>query len=106
MSFKLKTTFGAIAILLSAAVPARAAAILTFSTDAAVQSGTIAYSGSGAATGTSITFDDFDVAGAPANNGDYFCEACVLNFTTGANFDETLPTFEWNGGGSFTITGT
>jgi hypothetical protein len=106
MSFKLKTTLGALALLLVVSAPAQAAAILTFGNDVGVSAGTVVYSGTGAVAGASITFDDFDVTGAPANNGDYFCEACVLNFTTGANFDETLPTYEWAGGGTFTITGT
>jgi hypothetical protein len=48
------------------------------------------------------------VSGATQNNGDFYCDGCVLNFTTGNNTEdpETLPVYEWGAGGTFTITGT
>ena len=79
---------------------------LTFDNEGAA-TGNLTYNGTTTVTGTNITFDDFDVSGAPVDNGDaIFCEACVLNFTSGNNTDETLPVYEWGGPGTITISGT
>lgn len=101
-----KYAFVMLAALLAFATPSFAA-LLTFDNEGTI-AGNVTYSGSGSVTGGSITFDDFDVSGAPVNNGDFACVGCVLTFTSGANTDETLPAFEWGAGtpNSVTITGT
>jgi hypothetical protein len=72
------------------------AATLTFDNETAA-TGNVAYGGTGGSVvGTTITFDDFDVTGAPVNNGD---------FTSGINTSEVNP-YTWTGPGTATITGT
>ena|SRR6187455_832098 len=104
MRLMCRTAAFAALFALASVVPSQAAAVLTFDNEGTA-TGNVAYGGTGAVTGTNITFDDFDVSGAPLNNGDFYCDTCLLNFTTGANTDEGLPVFEWAGGGTFTITG-
>jgi hypothetical protein len=101
---KTKLPFAMLVAMLAFAAPSYAAT-LTFDNETAA-TGNVTYNGTTTVVGTNITFDDFDVTGAPVNNGDYFCEACLLNFTSGNNTDETLPNFEWAGPGTITITGT
>jgi len=84
-----------------AAAPAKANAVLDFSTGLAGSGGTITKSG-GIITGTNILIDLLTVVGAPHNNGNWNVDgagsgltgsAALLNFTTGPN------------GGSFSIVG-
>jgi hypothetical protein len=94
-------------VSLMAVAPVRGATLSWDNTT--TTTGSLTYDGAGGPlVGTSIQyFDIFEAAGAPLNNGLYYCQSCVLNFTTGANaLENTLGIYAWAGGGSFTLTGT
>jgi hypothetical protein len=68
--------------------------------------GTLTYDGAGGpAIGTDIVFVNLSGVDTPANAGVTFdCVGCTLAFATGANLDEG-PSWLWDGGGSFVLTG-
>jgi hypothetical protein len=68
--------------------------------------GTLTYDGAGGpAIGTDIVFVNLSGVDTPANAGVTLdCVGCTLAFTTGANLDEG-PSWLWDGGGSFVLTG-
>ena len=99
------------AVLLSGMPVAQA---VTLEIDQLIDSGTLSYDGSasGALVGTGIGFDTISGSGTPSNDGAVLaCTSCILNFSTGALISKTVvpigqSTFEWEGGGSFTLIGT
>lgn len=86
------------------ATSADAATVVGFD-DNIINGGTVSYSGgTSALVGTDIRFDRVSGIDTPSNNGVAGnCTSCTLNFTTGSK--NGTSGFEWNGGGSFTITG-
>jgi PEP-CTERM motif len=76
--------------------------------DQGAGAGTLSYSGgNGTLKGTGILFDSIIGLDTAANSGmSLSCVSCFLNFETGANLDNSLPTYEWAGGGYFKLTGT
>jgi hypothetical protein len=103
---------GALVALIAAAAmvtlssQAMAVPTLSFDDDADEQTGTVAHTAGGPAIGTDI--DYFSVVGndTPLNDGAVLdCIGCVLNFTTGTVVTEGPPSWQWAGGGTFTLTG-
>jgi hypothetical protein len=99
------------ALLLAAALAlaptaAHAVAAISFDTTPGGAGGTITYDGAGGpAIGSGIVFVDVTGVGTPANAGVTLdCVGCSLAFTTGTNISEG-PAYQWNGGGTFTLTG-
>jgi PEP-CTERM putative exosortase interaction domain len=82
------------------------AAAIVFDTVPNGAGGTVTYDGvGGPAIGTGIAFVDIVGVGTPQNSGLLLsCVDCLLNFVTGPNISEG-PTYQWAGGGSFSITG-
>lgn len=101
-----------LALGLVVALPAGAWAVPTLSFDQLVDAGTLSYDGTGGSlVGTGIRFDSVTGAGTPLSPGvTLYCHPspCLLGFTTGVNTDEpdgADVTYEWAGGGSFTLIG-
>jgi hypothetical protein len=97
-----------LAILALLTLPGIALALpaIVFDTVPGGAGGTITYDGAGGpAVGTAIKFVDISGLDTPLNNGAVLdCVDCLLSFTTGANVTEG-PTYQWAGGGSFTLVG-
>jgi autotransporter-associated beta strand protein len=94
---------GLLGLVLSAWSPSAQAEVITF--DQAVDSGTLAYNGTGGSLiGAAIGIDL--IVGSDGLVGTLDCVDCELNFATGANTGtEGPPLWNFNGGGTFTITG-
>jgi hypothetical protein len=85
--------------------PAQATTIIDFGGQAA--GGTVAYSTPGGdLTGTGIIIETVTGIGTPQNAGTYVVTNGVLNFETGALSNVSGTTYDFSGGGYFTITGT
>jgi hypothetical protein len=84
------------------------AATITFDQSNGISGGTVSYSGvlGTGATGTGISFNTVDVAGTGATDGSYFCDNCILTFTTGGSTFELPGLTLFGSGGTFTLTGT
>jgi hypothetical protein len=100
------TLFLVAAVLLFGGVPGYAATI-TFD-NSGPTTGTVSYAGgTGALVGTNIdSWDIVDVTGTGATDGQYYCQNCTLNFSTGANTLNSSSFYTWAGGGYFTMTDT
>jgi len=107
MNLRLKTLFVAFAALLLLRVAPAGAATLSWD-NTADTTGTASYDGSGGSlVGTTIQYFDIFIASGTSADGQYYCQTCVLNFTTGGNLLENATgIYSWSGGGTFTLTGT
>jgi hypothetical protein len=107
MNLRLKTLFVAFAALLLLRVAPAGAATLSWD-NTSDTTGTATYGGSGGPlVGTSIQYFDIFLATGTSADGQYYCQTCVLNFSTGANLlENAVGIYSWGGGGTFTLTGT
>ena len=102
----------AMALVISNGVSANAATFTMTWDNTANTSGSVSYGGATGVDpliGTNIAFWDlftFDNSDTPGVDAAFTCQGCVLNFTTGANVLESTPVYWFDGGGSFTLTGT
>ncbi|MEN8205169.1 MAG: VPLPA-CTERM sorting domain-containing protein [Pseudomonadota bacterium] len=100
----LTVVFGCLAFVSFSA----SSATISFDDGADPQNGTLSYDGTGGALiGSGIDFYTILGEDTPSNPGIALdCVDCVLDFTTGTNISEGPVVWEFNGGGSLTITGT
>jgi hypothetical protein len=98
--------FGVLTGLLLLPSTALAIPSIVFDTVPGGAGGTLTYDGAGGPTiGTDIVFVNLSGVDTPANAGVTLdCVGCTLAFATGANLDEG-PSWLWDGGGSFVLTG-
>jgi len=103
----MKRLVSLLALALSLSATPAPAAVISFDSTPGGAGGTITYDGAGGpAIGSGIGFVNVTGVDTPLNNGATFpCVSCTLNFTTGANNQEGPPGWQWNGGGSFVLTG-
>jgi hypothetical protein len=106
----MKKALATLALLLLVPSAALAVPTLTFDTTPGGAGGTLTYDGAGgAAIGDGIVFVDIASNGdTPLNpNTTLDCVACTLHFETGLNNQEGPgQLWTWDGGGTFTLTGT
>jgi hypothetical protein len=103
---KLNVILGGLALAMAASFAS--AGNIGLDEGALAQTGTISYDGiGGGLVGTDIIFSTILGTDTLANDGSALtCTGCLLNFITGANVSEGAPTWEFNGGGAFAVTGT
>jgi hypothetical protein len=99
----------AAAFALVFALNAFPASAINLNFDQLVDGGTLTYSGTAGTplTGTDIFFQQVTGIDTPLNSGvTLTCQTpCLLNFATGGNTTEGV-VYQWNGGGTFVLTGT
>ena len=83
------------------------AGLIGFDDGFTTQTGTLTYDGlGGGAVATDILFDSILGTDTPSNSGSVLeCRSCTMDFITGANITEGLPTWSFGAGGSISILG-
>lgn len=104
----MNTWIGAAAAVLALVASPALASTITF--DQLADSGTLVHVAGGAVSGSGIAFSTISSSAAdptPLNSGvTLACGGCTLSFTTGTVITEGPAVWTFNGGGSFTMTGT